>query len=76
MNTIRFVQRVVAKLGKKNTSKEQVMLGRWGLSYDENQVATKVRWANEDHCGVCSDYQPTHIIVRTVENSQYTQRSK
>jgi len=68
MNTLRLVQRVVAKLSRKSIPKEQIMLGRWGLSYDETQVDTKVRWANEDHCGVCSEHQhtlvPSHLITR------------
>ena len=34
-------------------------LGRWSICYDENQLQNRIRWANEDHCGTCSQDEPT-----------------
>jgi hypothetical protein len=33
----------------------KILLGRWNLDYD-NKIDYKVKWANEDNCGVC-DYK-------------------
>ena len=32
-----------------------VMLGRWKLTYCEDQVSKKIHRSNEDHCGICVD---------------------
>lgn len=32
----------------------KILLGRWNLDYD-NKIDYKVKWANEDHCGVCDN---------------------
>lgn len=31
------------------------VLGRWSLKYDEHQVNRVVHYANEDHCGCCTN---------------------
>jgi len=34
-------------------SKNNILLGRWNIHYDDIIIKTKVEQANEDHCGVC-----------------------
>jgi hypothetical protein len=43
MNTLSF-------LFKRDPVK---LLGRWNLDYSQQILSTKVRLANEDHCGTC-----------------------
>ena len=30
--------------------------GRWSTKDNEKQIALKVNYSNEDHCGTCADY--------------------
>jgi len=32
-------------------------LGRWNLEYSQKRIKSRVDWANEDHCGACSQYK-------------------
>ncbi len=47
--TISHIRDTISGLGKHNYPP----LGRWLLKKD-NQIATTVRYANEDHCGTCA----------------------
>jgi predicted transcriptional regulator len=38
---------------KTKTSNNIPQLGRWNYTYNEKTLDNKIRWANEDHCGVC-----------------------
>lgn len=31
-------------------------LGRWGLKEQQKKVDLSIMYANEDHCGICTDY--------------------
>ena len=51
-----------------------VMLGRWYIDYTKN-VKRKIDLANEDHCGVCNQYEknittqlliPKHVATQLV----------
>ena len=47
-----------------------VMLGRWNVSKSETALSTVIRYANEDHCGICVkpvkiDTQVKNIKFRT-----------
>jgi hypothetical protein len=44
-------------------AKEVRVLGRWKLETCVNKTNSKIDYANEDHCGVCSDNKPTNNIV-------------
>jgi hypothetical protein len=46
--TFSHIRDVISGLGKHT----RPPLGRWLLKKD-NQIATTVRYANEDHCGTC-----------------------
>lgn len=50
--TFSHIKDVISGLGK-NT---RPPLGRWVLKED-NQIASSVRYANEDHCGTCTSYE-------------------
>ena len=38
------------------TQKPQVLLGRWNIMYCQNTINKKIDLANEDHCGICNQY--------------------
>jgi hypothetical protein len=38
-----------------NSSSLNTPLGRWGI-HNYNQTSLKIKYANEDNCGTCSDY--------------------
>ena len=46
--------RFLRNLSSLSSKEQQIRLGRWNVRYDEKTIANTVRWANEDHCGVCS----------------------
>lgn len=52
--TFSHIKDVISGLGK-NT---RPPLGRWMLKKD-NQIASSVRYANEDHCGTCANHEHT-----------------
>jgi hypothetical protein len=57
--TFSHIRDVISGLGNHS----RPPLGRWLLKKD-NQIATIVKYANEDHCGTCVipvNYQPLHI---------------
>lgn len=50
------------------SAKEVRVLGRWTLETCVSKINSKVDYANEDHCGVCSsstskDYASNKIII-------------
>lgn len=47
------------KLGKKFVSVKNP-LGRWKNESD-HKTNLKIDWANEDHCGICSEYLENYI---------------
>ena len=53
------------------SAQEIRVLGRWNLESCMIKINTKVDLANEDHCGLCSEYRNTKHIVKKVntENS-------
>lgn len=50
-------------------------LGRWKIVTNKTQLDLKINYANEDHCGVCSEYiTPTKkddLIVTNIETEYY-----
>ena len=34
-------------------NKDNLILGRWSINYNENQLNHKIYLANHDHCGPC-----------------------
>tara|TARA_B110000967_G_C18901835_1_gene576253 strand:+ start:9737 stop:9994 length:258 start_codon:yes stop_codon:yes gene_type:complete len=48
--TFSHIYDVLRSLGKR----KPIVLGRWKLKHD-NQLATVVKYANEDHCGACGE---------------------
>lgn len=61
---IRFISRITSssQLSKPSST---IQLGRWNCNYDEAILENKVRWANEDHCGVCTNHDEKYIIIGT-----------
>ena len=39
-----------------SASVNKTPLGRWSLKEKKEKVDLSIMYANEDHCGVCSDY--------------------
>lgn len=39
----------------------KTQLGRWNLDYFKDKLDTKIDLANEDHCGICSEYSKKKI---------------
>lgn len=55
-NIIVFVKHYIPK-------KIETPLGRWNLDYFKEKVDNKIDLANEDHCGVCSEYSKEKRIL-------------
>lgn len=49
------------------SKKYKTHLGRWNLDYYKDKVDSKVDLANEDHCGVCSEYSKKTLTKRLKE---------
>lgn len=49
----------ILSLFKNNflAQKPKILLGRWNIIYCENQISKKVDLSNEDHCGICNQYE-------------------
>jgi hypothetical protein len=45
-----FIKGIVSR-----ASASSVVLGRWGIQYDQRIIDRKIIQANEDHCGCCVD---------------------
>ncbi len=45
----------IKKLIRNLSTQERRILGRWKLENCSSKTNYKVDYANEDHCGVCSD---------------------
>jgi len=48
----RVIQLYIRKYRNQNTQ-FPIILGRWKLKYEEQQINKCVLWANEDNCGCC-----------------------
>jgi len=44
------------------------LLGRWNTDYCKIKINRKVDLANEDHCGVCSNYLDNKILENERKN--------
>ena len=44
-----------------------IILGRWKLKYEEQQINRCVLWANEDNCGCCEIDLPKLIIIPDIQ---------
>lgn len=47
-----LVERMMVK-APAYTASAPIILGRWGIQYDEKIIDRKIIQANEDHCGCC-----------------------
>lgn len=58
--------KIIMKIYRNMSSDDHpVMLGRWYIDYTKN-VRRKIDLANEDHCGVCNQYEKninTQLLV-------------
>ena len=58
--------KMIMKIYRNMSSDDHpVMLGRWYIDYTKN-VRRKIDLANEDHCGVCNQYEKninTQLLV-------------
>lgn len=55
-NLVVFVKQYIPK-------KTGTPLGRWNLDYFKEKVDNKIDLANEDHCGVCSEYSKEKMML-------------
>ena len=44
---------ILTALYKIRARQTPIILGRWKLKYEEQQINKCVLWANEDNCGCC-----------------------
>ena len=44
---------ILSTLNALRTRQTPIILGRWKLKYEEQQINKCVLWANEDNCGCC-----------------------
>lgn len=49
-----YLSNIRLALWHTNNKCNHIALGRWSICYDENQLQSRIRLANEDHCGTCS----------------------
>ena len=42
-------------------------LGRWNIG-SHKQTSLKIKYANEDHCGTCGDYNTNKVDITPVQN--------
>lgn len=46
LNLFKFIERYIRSCQSESTN---IMLGRWSLEYDKEQIDKKVKYANEDN---------------------------
>ena len=44
---------IIRNIAKHLVKKEKPLLGRWQIAKSETSVSQIIKYANEDHCGVC-----------------------
>ena len=62
MKLIRFLIRSLTTL-------EPRVLGRWQLETSLSTIHHKVDLANEDHCGICSEYRYSKVNEINIEKN-------
>lgn len=50
-----FIRKFMMRRNATAATVTPVVLGRWGINYDQHIIDCKVFQANEDHCGCCDD---------------------
>lgn len=70
------ISRLTRTLSSKISKAEPIKLGRWNLSYTEQELEKKIRWANEDHCGTCTGSNESVSSKKTVNTNNSTQPSR
>ena len=53
-----FIMSIIRNMIPKESS---IFLGRWKIEYCKLKINDKVKLANEDHCGTCSQYSSDKI---------------
>ena len=61
-------KRIIDVFKNLGVSQVKTPLGRWNI-HNYKQTALKVRYANEDNCGVCNDYNKNTTQIK--ENNVY-----
>jgi hypothetical protein len=61
-------KRIIDVFKNLGVSQVKTPLGRWNIN-NYKQTALKVRYANEDNCGVCNDYNENKTQIK--ENKIY-----
>ena len=53
-----FIMSIIRNMIPKESP---IFLGRWKIEYCKVKINDKVKLANEDHCGTCSQYSSDKI---------------
>ena len=53
-----FIRNFMMRRNATAATVTPVVLGRWGIHYDQRIIDCKVFQANEDHCGCCFAENP------------------
>jgi len=47
------MNQIIRNIAKRFFREEKRLLGRWQIAKNETSVSKIIKYANEDHCGVC-----------------------